>query len=224
MNSTRYPGADNESQLRSLGRAEMIRPPRPGTLSFSNPSGFYQMMHFFEGMLVLRQTRSPRLPALVSMALAAAVLWADGERHPARAQGASEKPAKLSAYAELGRKMFFDPSLSSSGQLACASCHSPASAYGPPNNLAVQPGGSEMKNAGVRAVPSLRYLENTPKFTIGPTPAMPDAGDPVVAAAPPADVKIAAVANSGKNNTVLLAAKANVPQGGLDWDGRGETF
>jgi cytochrome c peroxidase len=181
------------------------------------------MMHFFEAMPVLRQARSPRLPALVSMALAAAVLWTDGERHATWAQGASDKPAKLSAFAELGRKMFFDPSLSSSGQLACASCHSPANAYGPPNNLAVQPGGSEMKNAGVRAVPSLRYLENTPKFTIGLEPAIPGAGAPVVAA-PAADGKVARVAKSGKNNAALVAAKANVPQGGLDWDGRGETF
>src|SRR5262249_19029936 len=135
-----------------------------------------------------------------------------------------DKPAELSALAKLGRKMFFDPSLSSSGQLACASCHSPANAYGPPNNLAVQPGGSEMKNAGVRAVPSLRYLENSPKFTIGPTSAIPDTGAPAVAAAPPADVKVAAVAKAGQNNAAPVAAKANVPQGGLDWDGRGETF
>jgi cytochrome c peroxidase len=154
-----------------------------------------------------------RLAALVFMALAAGVLWTDSERHAARAQGVSSKPATLSALAELGRKMFFDPSLSSSGQLACASCHSPENAYGPPNNLAVQPGGSEMKNAGVRAVPSLRYLENTPKFTIGSTPALQDS-------ALPADGKVAAAVKSGKNN----AAQANVPQGGLDWDGRGETF
>jgi cytochrome c peroxidase len=191
----------------------MICPPHPGILSFSNPSGFNQMMHFFEAMPVLRQARSLRLAALVSMALVAAVLWTDGERHATRAQGVSGKPAKLSALAELGRKMFFDPSLSSSGRLACASCHSPANAYGPPNNLAVQPGGSEMKSAGVRAVPSLRYLENSPKFTIGLDPAIPDTGAPV-AAARAADVKAGAVAKAGKNNAALVAAKANVPRGG----------
>jgi cytochrome c peroxidase len=174
------------------------------------------MMRFFEAVPVLNQARSLRRAVLLSVALAAAVLWTDGEWRPARAQGVSGKRAKLSALAELGRKLFFDPSLSSSGHLACASCHSPANAYGPPNNLAVQPGGSEMKNAGVRAVPSLRYLENSPKFTIGATPAIPDTGGPVVAAAPPA--------KSDKDNAALVAAKANVPQGGLDWDGRGETF
>jgi cytochrome c peroxidase len=81
-----------------------------------------------------------------------------------------------------------------------------------------------MKNTGVRAVPSLRYLENTPKFTIGPTLAISDTGAPVTAVIPPADVKVAAAAKSGKNSLALAAAKANVPQGGLDWDGRGETF
>ena len=41
--------------------------------------------------------------------------------------------APLSDYAELGKLIFFDKTLSSSGQLACASCHSPRLFYGPPN-------------------------------------------------------------------------------------------
>src|SRR5262249_29241901 len=164
----------------SGGEDDRSAPPR--NFAAHQSKRFLPMMRFFEGV---KQASA----ALLSMALAAAVLWTDGERHPAWAQGVSGKPDKLSPYAQLGRKMFFDPSLSSSGQLACASCHSPANAYSPPNNLAVQPGGPEMKNAGVRAVPSLRYLENTPKFTIGPASAIPDTGAPAVAAAPP-DVKV----------------------------------
>jgi cytochrome c peroxidase len=62
------------------------------------------------------------------------------------------------ALAALGRKIFFDPSLSASGKQSCASCHDPNFAYGPPNGLAVQPG-------GIRAVPSLRYLQTIPQFT-----------------------------------------------------------
>ncbi|HEY2678099.1 MAG TPA: cytochrome c peroxidase, partial [Steroidobacteraceae bacterium] len=60
----------------------------------------------------------------------------------------------------MGKKIFFDLSLSSSGKLACASCHDPAHAYGPPNGLAVQPGGESMNRQGLRAVPSLRYVLN----------------------------------------------------------------
>jgi cytochrome c peroxidase len=65
----------------------------------------------------------------------------------------------------LGRRMFFDPSLSASGKQSCASCHSPEHAFGPPNNLAVQLGGKNMKLPGTRATPSLRYLQNVPSFS-----------------------------------------------------------
>ncbi len=61
--------------------------------------------------------------------------------------------------------MFFEPSLPVSGKLACASCHSPDHAYGPPNGLAVQLGSPELKDAGTRPAPSLRYLQNAPAFT-----------------------------------------------------------
>jgi cytochrome c peroxidase len=60
----------------------------------------------------------------------------------------------------LGRKIFFDPSLSRSGRMSCATCHNPAHAYGPPNGLAVQLGGPELDRQGARAVPSLRYVLN----------------------------------------------------------------
>lgn len=65
----------------------------------------------------------------------------------------------------LGRKLFFDVSLSASGKMSCASCHSPDHALGPPNGLAVQFGGKDMKQAGLRAVPSLKYLQAAPQFT-----------------------------------------------------------
>src|SRR5579862_2839944 len=61
--------------------------------------------------------------------------------------------------------MFFDPSLSGSGKLSCASCHDPAFAYGPPNHLPVQRGGRDMARWGTRAVPSLKYLQVIPQFT-----------------------------------------------------------
>ena len=67
--------------------------------------------------------------------------------------------------ATIGRKMFFDPSLSASGKVSCASCHDPAFAYGPPNAMPVQHGGKDMTQWGTRAVPSLRYLQAIPQFT-----------------------------------------------------------
>ncbi len=71
----------------------------------------------------------------------------------------------LSAPALLGRSLFSDASLSASGKLSCASCHSPEHAYGPPNALPVQLGGASLDRQGVRAVPSLRYVLNrTPRW------------------------------------------------------------
>ncbi|WLE58984.1 cytochrome-c peroxidase [Burkholderia plantarii] len=65
----------------------------------------------------------------------------------------------------LGKQMFFDPSLSGSGKLACASCHSPQHAFTPANALSVQLGGDDMHQQGFRAVPTLMYLQKVPPFT-----------------------------------------------------------
>jgi len=72
----------------------------------------------------------------------------------------------LSPVASLGRRLFFDTSLSASGALSCASCHSPEHAYGPPDGRAVRLGGAALDREGTRAVPSLRYVLNrTPVWT-----------------------------------------------------------
>jgi cytochrome c peroxidase len=65
---------------------------------------------------------------------------------------------------DIGRKMFADPALSASGQLACSNCHVPKYAYGPAPGNAIPQGGSHMNLPGTRAVPSLRYLQHVPPF------------------------------------------------------------
>lgn len=85
-------------------------------------------------------------------------------------------PDHLSPQAELGKRLFFDTTLSASKRMSCASCHSPAHAYGPPNGRAVQLGGPRLDRAGTRAVPSLRYLDHTPLFSLDAfTPGSEDA-------------------------------------------------
>jgi len=59
--------------------------------------------------------------------------------------------------AALGARIFSDTSLSASGLQSCASCHDAAFAHGPPNTLAVQPGGPTMDQQGHRAAPSIDY-------------------------------------------------------------------
>ncbi len=72
----------------------------------------------------------------------------------------------LTPLAALGRKLFFDPSLSASGKLACATCHDSTRAYGPPPGKAIAMGGPQMTQSGTRAVPSLRYLRSSPPFAL----------------------------------------------------------
>jgi cytochrome c peroxidase len=82
---------------------------------------------------------------------------------PAPVQAQEPAPGDDGRLAALGKLIFADPSLSASGKLACATCHDPDHAYGPPDGKAVQFGGPDLKTPGGRAVPSLRYvLNNTP--------------------------------------------------------------
>ena len=66
--------------------------------------------------------------------------------------------------ATLGRTLFFDPALSASGSLSCASCHDPHNAYAPPANSPNPVPGPSGK-AVFRTVPSLSYiLGRTPNW------------------------------------------------------------
>ncbi|WP_231879103.1 cytochrome-c peroxidase [Collimonas arenae] len=123
-------------------------------------------------------------PAVTAFLIGAVALFlnACGQRSAEANPAATSQPAKpayvgatyapslkkqpsVTAMTDLGRIMFSDPSLSASGKMSCATCHSPEHAFGPPNNLAVQLGGKDMKTLGTRAAPSLRYIQNVPAFT-----------------------------------------------------------
>ncbi len=81
------------------------------------------------------------------------------------ASSASAKTPDRRQLAALGRNLFFDVRLSGSGRQSCATCHDPAHAYAPANDLAVQLGGAGLDRQGARAVPSLRYVLNkTPSW------------------------------------------------------------
>ena len=101
----------------------------------------------------------------VLLAASTTVTAADTSRADAYAAVADALAARSRATAadaptpaSLGRQIFFDPSLSASGQMACSTCHDPAHAHAQTNDLAVQLGGPLLDTAGTRAVPSLRYL------------------------------------------------------------------
>jgi cytochrome c peroxidase len=126
----------------------------------------------------------------------------------------------LSAMARLGERIFFDPSLSSSGKLACATCHSPAHAYAPASAAPAMLGGRDLSRQGVRAVPSLMYLERQPGFSVGPDN---DENESVNLAQMIAASLGAPRTEKSATNTAATAANL-VPQGGLFWDGRADTL
>jgi len=137
--------------------------------------------------MVLRCIR--RTAAQAVLLLLTGLTLAACQRQPATP---ATQPAAASELAAIGKLAFFDRSLSASGQQSCASCHSPAHAYGPPNHFAVQPGGPNMQDHGKRAVPSLRYLRSVPIWTHTYASSMKD----------------------------RLEVSDNMPSGGYTWDGR----
>jgi cytochrome c peroxidase len=122
--------------------------------------------------------------------------------------------------ARLGRRIFFDPHLSSSDRRACASCHSPLHAYGSPNDAPAMLGGPALSSQGVRAVPSLMYLERQPNFSIGPDN---EENEAVSLTGLAARGRTAARAQKTAGHAAAGAANL-VPQGGLFWDGRADTL
>ncbi len=128
--------------------------------------------------------------------------------------------APLSAMAQLGRQVFFDTSLSSSGRLSCAACHSPQQAYGPPGEEPVMTGGADLSRQGLRAVPSLMYLQRQPNFSVGPDN---DENETVSLAQLAAQSFNVPRAKKTAQDTAQSAANL-VPVGGLFWDGRVDTL
>jgi cytochrome c peroxidase len=121
---------------------------------------------------------------------------------------------------QLGHAVFFDATLSSSGRLSCATCHSPAHAYGPPGDAPAVAGGPKLSRQGVRAVPSLMYLERQPNFSIGPDN---DENEAVSLTLLAALGQTAPRATKTAGNAAEAAVNV-VPQGGLFWDGRANTL
>jgi len=131
-----------------------------------------------QGRRVARSSWIAALPTVGALAwLAASTLLAAGPTLIAAADTLG-KPADAPFYSntfgktpsaaqmtDIGRALFFDPSLSASGRLACATCHDPTRAFGPPNASPVQRGGRDGRHFGVRAAPSLMYGQNVPPFT-----------------------------------------------------------
>jgi cytochrome c peroxidase len=160
---------------------------------------------------------------LIAALLAAACLGAgpvaDGENpHPVQLRRPLAGP--LSAMAQLGQRIFFDASLSGGGTQSCASCHQPGHDFGPADAGPAAFGGPKLDRQGVRAVPSLKYLQDQPAFGVGPDD---EENETVTLAQMVALTSGAPRAQKTADDTAQSAA-ALVPQGGLFWDGRADTL
>ncbi|HTV38422.1 MAG TPA: cytochrome c peroxidase [Xanthobacteraceae bacterium] len=165
--------------------------------------------------------------ALCGPILRAAPL-ADASSSPATSAGKNPHPIRLvrtpagplSVMAELGRLVFFDTNLSSSGRLSCASCHDPSRDYGPPGDLPAMSGGPNLTRQGVRAAPSLMYLDRQPGFSIGPDN---EENENVTISQLVAGSRDAPRVQKTAPQATQSASNM-VPQGGLFWDGRADTL
>lgn len=80
-------------------------------------------------------------------------------------------PASASASAPptrvtIGEQAFHDPSLSAAGNLACASCHTKATAHADPAGTFLPLGGPALDQQGTRSSPSLAYLAMNKPFRL----------------------------------------------------------
>jgi cytochrome c peroxidase len=100
-----------------------------------------------------------KVASLVPRLLLAALLVAFWST-PARSE-----PVDLRARADVGRAIFFDPSLSEPHGTSCASCHEPARGFSGDHGSGVGvPTGSRPGQLARRATPSLLYLKFVPQF------------------------------------------------------------
>ena len=172
------------------------------------------------------------------------------------ALGANPHPVKLvlppqqplSAVAQLGRQLFFDPALSASGKQSCASCHDPANGYNPPPgrpkagfaplggsepmaSVGAQPssppgsgpvmlGGPNMTSPGFRPPPSLAYLYRQQPFSIGPD----NEENETISLQQLVALGLDSQRTTKTAQSTAQAAQNLVPTGGLFWDGRVNTL
>jgi len=93
----------------------------------------------------------------------------------ASSSASSSAATAAAAAAAAGKAIFFDTSLSVSGQQSCSTCHVPSHAFTADpvtdHGLPVPLGGPNMDQTGFRNAPSLMYASFTPPFSLsnGPT-------------------------------------------------------
>ena len=81
-------------------------------------------------------------------------------------EGEPGVPPAPPTLAEVGERLFHDPSLSASGVQACATCHQAHRAHADPEGTFLPLGGATLHDEGLRSSPSLRYLDAAGPFQV----------------------------------------------------------
>jgi len=110
---------------------------------------------------ISRAGGSRRRPGGATLVLLLASLAGCGSEPPA-----SGPPPAPPTLADVGERLFHDPSLSASGVLACATCHTAHQAHADPESTFLPIGGATLREQGLRSSPSLRYLDALGPFRI----------------------------------------------------------
>ncbi len=115
-----------------------------------------------------------RSRSYVCVLLVAAVLSACGGGADDESTGSPAPQPSASLAAAAGKALFFDASLSASGQQSCGTCHVPSRAFTADpttdHGLPVPLGGLNMDQPGFRNAPSLMYASFTPPFSLADGP------------------------------------------------------
>jgi cytochrome c peroxidase len=97
-----------------------------------------------------------------------------GSESSAPSGSATAAPPTPTLAAVAGKALFFDKSLSVSGQQSCGTCHVPSHAFSADpatdHGLPVPLGGPKMDQTGFRNAPSLMYASFTPPFSLSDGP------------------------------------------------------
>ena len=157
---------------------------------------------------------SPAAPAPVGPTQAAEQEAPDQLAALSAATSTTVMPSPLTTEQKLafGEALFFDTSLSSQGNQACASCHDPGRAFADPRSLTAGHGasiGSDGSSIGHRNAPSLTYVATTPVFTLQDT-------TPVGS--------LQAPRQSAHQTAAMATSGADKIRGGFFWDGRETTL
>jgi cytochrome c peroxidase len=115
-------------------------------------------------------TSKKRLGWIWAAALAAGMSALSGCGGGSSDDAATPPPATQSPASIAGKAIFFDKSLSASGQQSCGTCHVPNRAFTAnpvtDHGLPVPLGGAHMDQVGFRNAPSLMYASFTPPFSL----------------------------------------------------------